>query len=126
MALMNSKEFAEVARQYQQILRIERDLWNEYLFTVGCNFCEKWFQNNLEVLSHSNFWDLWTVEFIKDDELLIRKFLEQINESDTGTREQKYYRYKMAMIADRALYRTIDNFLQYEQSKQQKITPATE
>lgn len=114
-----SKEFAEVARHQQQRLNVDREVWNEYLFAIGCSFAEHWYESNaLYVMSKTNFWDLWTVEFIRDDEILIRKFLDVIVDSETGTQLEKYYRYKHAMIQDKTLYRNIDNFLRDEPTKQ--------
>lgn len=124
MALKTTKQYIEVAKQCRTILNIEKEEWSESLFEIGCEFAEKWYEENyITILSKSNFWDLWTIEFIKDDELLIRKFLEVLEDTATGTRKQKYFRYKAAMVHDRALLRTIDDFINYnnEQKTQQSV-----
>jgi len=80
--------------------------WNELLFNVGMSFLEKWFEKNwLEIAQATNFWDLWTMHFVRDDIILRDRF------SDIVQTPTHYENFKKAMVGDRALFANIDQHL---------------
>jgi hypothetical protein len=96
----------EDGKYLRHILGIDWEQWNEMLFNVGMSFLEKWFPDDwLDKAQHTNFWDLWTMHFVRDDIIIKQRLLHMVNTT------QGYENMKKAMLCDRALVDLIEQHL---------------
>lgn len=79
-------------------LGVKQHDWSNLMFEVGCEFLEHWYgqEKALTIQTETNFWDLFYLEWIKDDKFLL-----------SSRTYESYEEEKRNLITDSTLLRII-------------------